>query len=164
MRPSVYSFGMNQDDDCAEARPEGEAFVELAEAALRVAHELNHRGRRNVGNVTLVPITGNITRYIARHPGVTPSAVAAGTGVLRSNVSVALRELERINFIRRESVGRGRSIRIFSTDAAAKYLESVRRDWVTSLSLGGSNGSDAVRATVLLEAMADSLAAARSAN
>ncbi|WP_062464089.1 MarR family winged helix-turn-helix transcriptional regulator [Demequina soli] len=84
----------------AEERPSDRELAELAESILRIARELDP----HAAGVGVVPITGTETavlRWIHHHPGATPSAVAAATGLKRPNLSAALRALEDKELVRR---------------------------------------------------------------
>lgn len=137
-------------------------FADLAEVVLRVARELTYREHRESRGISLTPANGNIMRHIDRHPGATPSEVADATGVFRSNLSTALRELERIGFVeRRSDPTDGRGVRLFSTEAAAQNLALIQEGWSESARLGLTDLEGVAEAKALLEGMATRLVAAR---
>ena len=79
-------------------------------------------------------------RHIDHHPGVTPSEVARATGLQRSNLSTALRALERRGFVeRRADPHDARGVNLFPTDLAADNLKRLRRQWADQMksALGG---------------------------
>lgn len=137
-------------------------FAALAEVVLRAARELTYREHRESRGISLTPANGNIMRYIDRNPGATPSEVADATGVFRSNLSTALRELERLGFVeKRSNPSDGRVIRLFSTAAAAENLALIKAGWSESARLGLGSLEGVAATTALLENMAARLVAAR---
>ena len=148
--------------DPIPARTAADSYADLAEVVLRVARELSFREHRDADAVSLTPANANVMRHVDRNPGTTPRDVADATGVLRSNLSASLRELEKLGFLERcTDPADGRGVRLFSTELAAQNLVTVREGWAahTRQALGGLAGVDA--ATALLEQMADGLVQAR---
>ncbi|MFJ3473412.1 MarR family winged helix-turn-helix transcriptional regulator [Microbacterium maritypicum] len=142
-----------------------DAFADLTEVVLRVARELSYREHRESRGISLTPANANIMRHIDRNPGTTPSEVADATGVFRSNLSTALRELERLGFVERRSDPEdGRGVCLFSTDAAARNLDLIRESWSESARIGLADSEGILEATALLEGMATKLVAARRQN
>jgi DNA-binding MarR family transcriptional regulator len=69
-------------------------------------------------------------RYLDHHPGVGPSTVAAGTGLQRSNMSRALRDLETKGLVRRSvDPADNRQVLLRSTTRAAENLSRLRAIW-----------------------------------
>ena len=113
-------------------------LADLAEAILGVGRELRMRTDTHV--IQLTAQEAHVMRHIDHHPGVTPSDVARATGLQRSNLSTALRALERRGFVeRRADPHDARGINLFPTDRAADNLTRLRRQWATQLAsaLGG---------------------------
>jgi DNA-binding MarR family transcriptional regulator len=82
-----------------------------------------------------------VLRFIDHHPDVSPSAVAAGTGLQRSNLSRALRDLEARGLVRRTpDPADNRQAVLRSTARAAQNLARVRAVWARVL-------DDALRAS-----------------
>ncbi|AKK28578.1 MarR family winged helix-turn-helix transcriptional regulator [Mycobacterium sp. EPa45] len=138
-------------------------LADFAEAIIGVGREL--RLRRYADVVELTPSEANVMRHIDHHPGVTPSDLARATGLQRSNMSTALRTLERRGFVeRRTDPHDARGVNLFPTDRAAENLKRLRRQWAEQIqsALGGDRQGAAAAAALLerIEAalMADRLA------
>ncbi len=117
-------------------------LADLAEAILGVGRELR-LAVGGAGVVHLTPSEAHVMRHIDRHPGVTPSEVARATGLQRSNLSTALRALERRGFVqRRADPDDARGVNLFPTKRAADNLARLRNQWAHRLSsaLGGQLG------------------------
>ncbi|TGD90674.1 MarR family transcriptional regulator [Mycolicibacterium sp. CH28] len=123
-------------------------LADLAEAILGVGRELRLRTEaagpatsgREAAVVALTAQEAHVMRHIDHHPGVTPSDLARATGLQRSNLSTALRGLERRGFVeRRVDPQDARGINLFPTDRAADNLTRLRRQWADQLAsaLGG---------------------------
>ncbi|ANP74444.1 MarR family winged helix-turn-helix transcriptional regulator [Cryobacterium arcticum] len=140
-------------------------YADLAEVILRAARELSFREHRDSGTISLTPANANVMRYIDRNPGATPSDVADATGVLRSNLSASLRELERLGFVeRRSDPADGRGVQLFPTERAARNLAVIRAGW-------GEHARDALGdlagvedTTALIERLTAGLVQARRAH
>lgn len=68
-------------------------LAELGDVIVTLARDLQHEAHDAEG---VVPLTGTeivVLRWVDRHPGATPSAVAEATGLRRSNLSAAVRSL-----------------------------------------------------------------------
>ena len=88
----------------------------------------------NGEGITLTLTESNVMRFVDRHPGTSPSALADGTGLHRSNMSAALRSLEEKGLINRAHHGEdGRAITVEPTDLAAHNLARLRRSWTSGL-------------------------------
>lgn len=119
-------------------------LADLAEAILGVGRELRMRVDADVEHLTAQE--AHVMRHIDHHPGVTPSDVARATGLQRSNMSTALRGLERRGFVeRRADPHDARGVNLFPTDRAAENLKRLRRQWAQHLS--GALGGDVKSAT-----------------
>ena len=137
-------------------------LADLAEAILGVGREL--RLRTQAGAVQLTAQEAHVMRHIDHHPGVTPSDVARATGLQRSNLSTALRALERRGFVeRRADPHDARGINLFPTDRAADNLKRLRRQWADQLAsaLGGGDLQNAAAAKALLQRVEAGLVADR---
>jgi DNA-binding MarR family transcriptional regulator len=113
-------------------------LADLAEAIMGIGRELRMRIDTDV--VELTASEAHVMRHIDHHPGVTPSDVARATGLQRSNLSTALRSLERRGFVERRADSHdARGVNLFPTDLAAENLKRLRRHWAQFLSgaLGG---------------------------
>lgn len=136
-------------------------LADLAEAILGVGRELRMRVDAEVEHLTAQE--AHVMRHIDTHPGVTPSDVARVTGLQRSNLSTALRALERRGFVeRRADPHDARGINLFPTDRAAENLERLRTQWANQMrsALGGDLDSVAA-AKALLERVEAGLMADR---
>lgn len=104
-------------------------FAELADLTIDIAREIRLRGE-----ATLTATESQVMRFLHQHPHCTPSEVAAGTGLLRANVSPALAKLKRLGFV--ESVpdeSDARSIRLRATLLAEQTLAQLRASWAAML-------------------------------
>jgi DNA-binding MarR family transcriptional regulator len=138
-------------------------LAELAQLILSVAREIRFRGYDDPEAVSLNASEANVMRYIDTHPGTTPSAVADATGLRRSNLSAALRDLESRGFVeRRVDPNDGRGVNLFPTPRAARNLQLVRREWAQALAAGlGDDDRDLPAAKRLLARLESELVAAR---
>lgn len=136
-------------------------LADLAEAIIGVGRELRLRPYADV--VELTPSEAHVMRHIDHHPGVTPSDLARATGLQRSNMSTALRTLERRGFVeRRADPHDARGVNLFPTDRAAENLKRLRRQWSEQIeqALGGDRRG-AAAAKALLERVEAALMADR---
>lgn len=138
-------------------------LADLAQLILSTAREIRFRGYDHPDAVALNPSEGNVMRYIDAHPGTTPSAVAEATGLRRSNLSAALRDLESRGLVeRRIDPHDGRGVNLFPTPRAARNLELVRREWAHILASGlGADRRDIESAKSLLTRLEAGLVATR---
>lgn len=113
--------------------------------------------------VGLNPSDANVMKYIDGHPGATPSEVAHATGLQRSNMSTALKNLESRGFVeRRTDPSDGRGVNLYPTARAAKNLSLVRREWAQHMALAlGDDRENVTQATALLRRLEAGLVAAR---
>ncbi len=115
-----------------------EELADVAEAILGIAREL--RLGIDAESDHLTPSESHVMRYINHRPGVTPSEVARFTGLQRSNLSSALRSLERRGLVRRRAdPADARSANLFPTRRATDDLARLRHKWAGRVSeaLGG---------------------------
>jgi DNA-binding MarR family transcriptional regulator len=138
-------------------------LADLAEAILGVGREL--RMRSDTAVIQLTAQEAHVMRHIDHHPGVTPSDVARATGLQRSNLSTALRALERRGFVeRRADPHDARGINLFPTDRAADNLKLLRRQWANQMASAlGGDLQNAAAAKALLERIEAGLVADRLA-
>jgi DNA-binding MarR family transcriptional regulator len=137
-------------------------YADLAEIVLRASREISFQGYPDSEAIALAPSNANVMRHIDSHPGATPSEVAHATGLLRSNLSAALKELERIGFIdRRVDPLDGRGVRLYSTPAAARNLRIIRREWARQVAAALGDSADVRSGVALLERLTAGLVASR---
>lgn len=142
-------------------------LADLAEAIIGVARELRLRldtaADSDVDIVELTASEAHVMRHIDHHPGVTPSDLARATGLQRSNMSTALRNLENRGFVeRRADPHDARGVNLYPTDRAAENLKRVRRQWAQLMETGlrgDRQGAEAAKA--LLERVEAGLMADR---
>lgn len=142
------------------ALPTGNNLTALADAVLRLAHEIDPHGRRKAPYV--VPLKGTevaILRWVHRHPGVSPSDTADATGLRRSNLSAGLRTLENKGFIRRErDPDDARSLRLFITEEAERNIAALEQHWTQLLgSMLDQNAESLTEVITLLDRLATGL-------
>ncbi|MGY4710518.1 MarR family winged helix-turn-helix transcriptional regulator [Mycolicibacterium sp. CBM1] len=125
-------------------------LADLAEVILVVAREL--RMGMDADTAHLTPSEAHVMRYIDSHPGAAPSDVARSTGLQRSNLSTALRGLERRGFVdRRADPHDARGINLFPTALAADNLTRVRRQWARRMAIAlGDDRQDVAVVKALL--------------
>ena len=113
--------------------PTSSDLADLADVIMNVGQEIKMLG----GDGKTIPLTiteSNVMRYVDRHPGTSPSDLAAGTGLHRSNMSAALRGLEEKGLISRaQSADDGRVITVSPTARAAQNLELLRAGWAAGI-------------------------------
>jgi DNA-binding MarR family transcriptional regulator len=134
-------------------------FADLAEAILIAARELRIRENDTDSTISLAPSHAQVMSYVDAHPGATPSEAADATGLLRTNLSSAVRELERIGFIeKRPDPNDGRAVRLYSTPIAAENLARLQKRWASVLAGILGEHDDPAQATALLRRLAEGLA------
>ncbi|WP_319437392.1 MarR family winged helix-turn-helix transcriptional regulator [Mycobacterium sp. RTGN5] len=136
-------------------------LADLAEAILGVGRELRMALSADV--IHLTAQEAHVMRHIDHHPGVTPSDVARATGLQRSNLSTALRTLERRGFVeRRADPHDARGVNLFPTDLAADNLTRLRRQWASQMTRAVGDDRQAIAAAkALLERVEAGLVAGR---
>jgi DNA-binding MarR family transcriptional regulator len=128
-----------------------EQFADLADVILALARTISTDGHLDPRVIDLTATEINVMRFVDRHPGASPGAVAAATGLQRSNLSRALRELEAKGMIERSSVeSDGRLCLLHSTDRAAANLERLRANWSRLLTAAGADRRNLTAALTLL--------------
>jgi len=146
-------------------RPRDALLGSLVDAVLDVERELQHSHRDVPGVIPLNDTERLVMRYVDRHPGAPAGVVAAGTRLLRSNLSHALRGLEAKGLVvRTPDPDDARSSRLHPTPLAATNLARLRRVWSDAVAgaLPPGSDDDVTAAVRLLEGVATSMAAARA--
>ena len=109
-------------------------FADLADLVLTIARVINTEAHRDPEVVDLTAVEINVMRYVDRHPGTSPSAVAVATGLQRSNLSRVLRDLEAKRMVARTAdESDGRQFRLSPTPLAAANLQRLRANWARLL-------------------------------
>jgi DNA-binding MarR family transcriptional regulator len=75
-------------------RPRAEQLADLADVVMAVARAVKAQAAADPSVIDLPATEVTVLRYIDHHPDVSPSTVAAATGLQRSNLSRTLRDLE----------------------------------------------------------------------
>jgi|GEM_PF-715915 len=144
-----------------------ERFTDLAQAVIDIAREIQLSAARSAPVVPLTQTQGQIMRYVHKNPGCSPSDIADGAGLQRTNVSTALRELRRLGYItsRRDEVD-GRAIRVEATPLSEETIRGLTAAWARLLAgawtaepVGDENALETV--TTALTQVRDRLAAVR---
>ncbi len=118
-------------------------LADLAEVILAIGREL--RMGMDAETVPLTPSEAQVMRHIDNHPGAAPSDVAKHTGLQRSNLSTALRSLERRGFVeRRVDPQDARGVNLFPTELAAANLTRLRRQWARHIATALGDDVDEV--------------------
>ncbi len=109
-----------------------EESANVAEAILGIARELRLRVDADPDHLT--PSESHVMRYVNHRPGVTPSEVARFTGLQRSNLSTALRTLEKRGLVtRRADPNDARAVNLFPTRRATDNLARLRHQWAAQI-------------------------------
>ncbi|WP_432492871.1 MarR family winged helix-turn-helix transcriptional regulator [Kineococcus auxinigenes] len=143
--------------------PRDDELADLADLLMTVARDLQGRHAAVEGVVPLTATETTVMRHLDRHPGTSPSAAAAATGLQRSNLSTALRALEAKGLVERGHGDLdGRAVVLHPTALAARNLGLLRAHWAERLhrALGG-DPAGAREARALLERLEHGLAADR---
>jgi DNA-binding MarR family transcriptional regulator len=133
-----------------------EQLADLADVVMAVSRAIKVRTAADPLVIDLSATEVTVLRYIDRHPGVSPSAVAAATGLQRSNLSRALRDLEAKQLVRRSAdPADNRQSLLESTGLAAENLTHIRAIWSGLLrdALEGTGDHDIASALELLGAL-----------
>ena len=137
-----------------------EQLADVAEAILGIARELRLRIDADPDHLTLSE--SHVMRYINHRPGVTPGEVARFTGLQRSNLSSALRTLEKRELVRRRpDPADARSANLFPTKRAIDTLDRLRDQWTMQMAeaLGGDTRRVGSAAEILSRIEAGMIAA-----
>lgn len=107
-----------------------EQLADLADVVMAVSRAIKLRTAADPSVLDLSTTEVTVLRYIDHHPGVSPTAVATGTGLQRSNLSRALRDLEAKHLVRRAAdPSDNRQSLLRSTALAAENLRHIRAIW-----------------------------------
>lgn len=123
-----------------------ERLADLADLVLAVSRAIKARTAADPSVLDLSATEVTVLRFIDHHPDSSPSVVAAGTGLQRSNMSRALRDLEAKGLVRRATdPADSRQSLLRSTDLAAQNLARIRAVWASILdaALDGREDVDA---------------------
>ena len=146
---------MSESDD----RHIDDGYADLADVVLALARTISADAHADPGVVDLTATEINVMRFVDRHPGASPSTVAAATGLHRSNLSRALRDLEAKGMIDRVAdAADGRQARLVPTDRSARNLARLRASWSRLLSSAGGDDDDLGPALRLLTRLETGLA------
>ena len=110
--------------------PRAEQLADLADAVMAVGRAVRAQASTDPAVLELSATEVTVLRYLDHHPDVGPSAVAAATGLQRSNMSRALRDLEAKGLVRRSAdPADSRHVVLRSTELAAENLSRLREIW-----------------------------------
>lgn len=113
-----------------DKRHTDERLADLADLVLAVARVIAIDAHLDPTIVDLTSTEINVMRYVDRHPGTSPTAVAAATGLQRSNLSRALRDLEAKGMVQRTAdAADARQARLEPTALATANLQRLRAKW-----------------------------------
>jgi DNA-binding MarR family transcriptional regulator len=116
-------------------QPRAEQLADLADVVMAVARVVKAQSSAEPAVLELSATEITVMRYIDHHPDVSPSVVAAATGLQRSNLSRALRDLEAKGLVRRSAdPSDSRHAVLHSTERAAENLTRLRGIWARLLS------------------------------
>lgn len=138
-------------------------IADLADVVLNLSREIRSQDTEKDA-IPLTVTEGNVMRFIDRHPGATPTELAHGTGLQRTNMSAALRALETKGLVERiQDPGDGRTVRVMPTERAAENLTALRANWSALLGdvLEDTTDEQIQSAVSLLTELEDGLVRAR---
>lgn len=139
-----------------------ERLADLADLIVNVARKVRTHGHDDDRVIRLTMTESAVMRHIGGHPGTTPSEAARATGIQRSNLSAALRELEAKGLVRLDRDERdGRGVRLHATPLADANLALLRADWAEQLRAALPDDADIDACVRLLRRLEDGLVAAR---
>lgn len=117
-----------------------ERYADLADLLLALSRTISAEAHSDPRVIDLTATEINVMRCIDRNPGIAPSAVASATGLQRSNLSRALRELEAKGMVERSAdAADGRHARLHPTAVAATNLRRLRSGWTRLLASAGAD-------------------------
>jgi DNA-binding MarR family transcriptional regulator len=126
-------------------------WAELADLVLIISREIQFRGYADERAVPLSPSEGMVMRYLQHEPSATPSAIAAATGLQRTNLSTVLRGLESKGLIERHArPGDGRGVTVEVTIRGRENYALVRREWANAVSEAAARDTRHLRAALSL--------------
>ncbi len=133
-------------------------LADLAAAVLVLARRLHAAEQRAEGLVPLSGVEVLVMHHVDRHPGVSPSALAAAVGLKPSNASAAIRALEQKGLLeRRRAEGDARCVELWSTARSAENLSSLRAHWRGLLAPHVDDLDSAASAAAFLEQIDEAL-------
>jgi DNA-binding MarR family transcriptional regulator len=101
-----------------EGRHDDARWADLADLALVIAREIQFHGYADERAISLSQVESTVMRYLHQNPAAPPSRIAAATGLQRTNLSTALRDLERKGLVeRRPSSDDGRKVIVHRTSS-----------------------------------------------
>jgi|EndMetStandDraft_6_1072998.scaffolds.fasta_scaffold92177_2 DNA-binding MarR family transcriptional regulator len=124
----------------SDARHTDERLADLADMILALARTIATELQPDEQVVELTVTEINVLRFVDRHPGASPTEVAAATGLQRSNLSRAVRSLESKGLVKRSTDGGdGRHAQLHTTRRADANLRRLRAHWSRLLSSAGAD-------------------------
>ncbi|MDY6999443.1 MAG: MarR family winged helix-turn-helix transcriptional regulator [Actinomycetota bacterium] len=115
-------------------QPREEQLADLADLVLALGRAVKAEVAGDPALVELSVTEVTVMRYIDHHPDVSPSAVAAATGLQRSNMSRALRDLEAKGMVERSvDPADSRQTLLRGTRKAERNLTRLRGIWARLL-------------------------------
>jgi DNA-binding MarR family transcriptional regulator len=141
-------------------------YADLADLILALARVISAEAHSDPQIVDLTHTEINVMRFVDRHPGTSPSTVAASTGLQRSNLSRALRDLMAKGMIEKTAAASdGRQAQLHPTRRAEDNLKRLRATWSRLLSAADADtGNLAASLTMLTQLEAGLNARAGAAN
>ncbi|UOQ59699.1 MarR family winged helix-turn-helix transcriptional regulator [Leucobacter rhizosphaerae] len=134
-------------------------YAEIADLTIDIAREIRLRG-----HATLNQTESQVMRHLHQHPGSTPSHIAAGTGLIRANVSPALRRLRSLGYVSSDTdPNDARSVRVTPTALAQDTLDSLRASWSESVQEAWPADIDPSETVVALQRLLHGLIRTRNA-
>lgn len=137
-----------------------EQLADLADLIVNVARKIRTHGHDDDRIVRLTMTESAVMRYVGNHPGTTPSEAARATGIQRSNVSAALRELEAKGLVTLSQDERdARGVHLHRTPLSEAILAVMRAGWVEQFRAALHDDADIDACIRLLERLEEGLVA-----
>jgi DNA-binding MarR family transcriptional regulator len=131
----------------ADRSSRDDSLAELADLVLNVGRLIRGRTPSEANAVPLNETERTVMRVVDLFPGSSPSDIASRSGLLRTNVSAALRSLQDKGMITRSSTS-GRHVVVAPTEVAAANLHQLRTAWSRQLSIALGDDLEGVRECV----------------
>lgn len=119
-------------------------MAELADLILNVGRLVRARTPAGPKVVSMTETERLVMRVVDLYPGSSPSRIAGRARLQRTNVSTALRALERKGMVTR-TAGSGRGVTVQPTERAAANLRTLRAAWSRELASALADDLDGVR-------------------
>ncbi|RSM55797.1 MarR family transcriptional regulator [Actinoplanes sp. ATCC 53533] len=138
-------------------------WADLADLALIISREIQHRGYTDEHALHLTQPEGMVMRYLLQSEPAAPSQIATAIGMQRTNLSATLRQLEHKGLIQRQANPNDRrGVTVSPTEQGRSNYALVRHEWATAVSeAAGHDTTHLDAALTLLTTIKDDLTKTR---